>query len=489
MIAACAIFALAGCTHWAAENLNINGAQQSAVNDGAVRRVDLVNLIARSSGQTAALARNDKRLTNCPKDDPAWWSKDWSDKEALGRDCLETATEIFNGDTLNQDTRRNGIQARLLAASEAECLQFGEHLNSGSDIANLFTGIFTTGLAAAGSIVTDAPSARALAGIAGFSSGVRAEINADVFAKQAVPVIFKAINKSRDDYVDKIIRPKLVASVDSYPLWSAIGDAFRYNEKCSLVSGLEELQSDVQLSQEPGLDELNRTLIKVNLTQKIQTEKIYDSSALNTDATANAAAIASLSGFSGNGVGGFGQAGSSFPVSSYLSAVKSIDNGATSLTVAGQALVASSVLGKAPNTPPTMPVQTASKTLGDAAIVYQKNIKGALQACEKSIYADYQMLNTDALELSEQTSEPEKTKARLNLEQHRLNAQKVVAALTATAQMALRAYSEAGNILRTAIPPSGAPDEPTVVGALTTATSLLPPLPMPLVPPFTPVCS
>jgi len=255
------------------ENVNINGAQQLAVNDAAARRVDLASLIyhamplhtdPRESVYKERCTGLDKY--EYAKDEPVGANSAGAPDAGRGRMCLELATALFNSDSTGIESRRNDVQARLLAASDSECAQFKQHLNSLQGYGNLVSGSLTTIFAGAGAIVTQVNAARAFGGLGAITSGVRAEFNSDLFLKQAAPTITKAIDQQRTQLRANFATARS-SSISNYPLWSAIADAFRYNDQCSLVSGLGFMDRALEVAQSPGLDALEDYLKRLRNIQ------------------------------------------------------------------------------------------------------------------------------------------------------------------------------------------------------------------------------
>jgi hypothetical protein len=264
---------LAGCAHWMRENANINGAQQLAVNDAATRRVDLPRLIVALSPNALDATKVSEFTSDCEKkgfeyaDGEKYLTSagraDGEPDAGRGRKCLELATQIFNADAVEQARRRNEIQARLMAASDAECAQFVQHLNSLQGYGNLATGSLTTIFSGAGAIVTGVNAARAFAGLGAITSGLRAEFNSDLFLQQAAPTIGKAISQQRATTSGTIASAR-AQDIRSYPLWAAIGDAFKYNDQCSLVKGLAAMDRALEVAANPGLDNMEDYWLRLN---------------------------------------------------------------------------------------------------------------------------------------------------------------------------------------------------------------------------------
>ncbi len=275
----------AGVAPWLARNINVNGARVGYGGE-SVHSVDLAQTILAASTpeQTPSACAPPAPTTGQTGAAGVAGSAD------LG--CLEQATRVFYADRLEQRQRRDQVQARLLAASDRACQIFTQDLNTLQSTTNLGLGLLTTGFAAAGAIVTQATAARILSGLAAGATGARAEFNADYFYKEAVPVIVKAIDTDRHDYVRDVITINRAKSIEDYTLWDAIGDAIRYNEKCSLVSGLSQIQTALIQAESPGLDAINRTLLKTQQTRAIQAGLITSPAQLISDASTTPSAVA-----------------------------------------------------------------------------------------------------------------------------------------------------------------------------------------------------
>jgi hypothetical protein len=122
---------------------------------------------------------------------------------------------------------------------------------------------------AAGAVVTGADGARALAGLSGATSGVRAEYNEQYFADLAAHVVTKGINARRNEILEKIHVAQGM-SVKEYTIEIAIADAIVYHGACSLVGGLEQADSTVtKFKGDVGLDALGaNTIYKATLKKE-----------------------------------------------------------------------------------------------------------------------------------------------------------------------------------------------------------------------------
>lgn len=300
-----AVAALAGCAAISGpvnENANINGAQQLPADDAAARRVDLPRLIFETSAPPKAnLVDYTNLCTSAAKpvaadtagQQPASSS---ATDAATGRSCLEVATKAFYADTFDQAARRNRIQSRLLAASDAECAQFVQHLNSLQSYGNFFAGSLATIFSGAGAISTHVNAARAFGGLGAISSGERAEFNADLFLQQAVPTVSKAITQQRRNSMEAILRSRSL-SIEDYPLWDAIADAFKYNDQCSLVHGIAALDKSLQIAQDPGPKQIAQYWANFNRARAIADDpKTVDAGVSDTSIPDRTASTAPLIG-------------------------------------------------------------------------------------------------------------------------------------------------------------------------------------------------
>jgi hypothetical protein len=148
------------------------------------------------------------------------------------------------------EDRRNRLQSRLIAASDTNCAIFAENLYGVQATGNAILGTTATALGGAGAIVTHVDTARLLSGLAGITTGTRAELNQDYFRNLWVEALLKAIETDRDQRRSDMTA-KWGETVSSYPVETAIADAIRYNSACSLVSGLKQVNEAVVIASDP----------------------------------------------------------------------------------------------------------------------------------------------------------------------------------------------------------------------------------------------
>lgn len=181
------------------------------------------------------------------------------------------------GNATDLPIRRNLIQDRIIAASNQRCNLYKRLIKRVDSQVNLALGSLATILGGAGAIVTGVDSARALAGISGILSGVRAEFNQTYFASVATHVITEGIDNVRKEiraeirtkrFQFKATEPNEITgltSLDKYSVAEAVADAVEYHGACSLIAGLQqasESMAEIKKIKEGGigLKDLNTIL-------------------------------------------------------------------------------------------------------------------------------------------------------------------------------------------------------------------------------------
>lgn len=150
---------------------------------------------------------------------------------------------------------RSQIQDRLIAASNQRCNLYMTYLKRMSSYTNGIFGTLTTVLGGAGAIVTGESSARLLSGLAGISSGTRAELNQAIFESVATSVIIPGIQNSRKDRLNKILTRREDA-LDKYTIEGAIADVILYHGECSMDAGISYAQKSIQSFDDIGIKRL-----------------------------------------------------------------------------------------------------------------------------------------------------------------------------------------------------------------------------------------
>jgi hypothetical protein len=140
-------------------------------------------------------------------------------------------------------------------------------LNQFDSETGFFLGSLTTALAGAGAIVTPATAARVLAGTAGITSGINAEMTAKFFFQKTIQVLTNAFHVRRKK-IYREIADRQNKGINEYPVEAAVKDALEYHGACSLIAGLEEAALSVERAQNPGLEELENVVDKVDKIRK-----------------------------------------------------------------------------------------------------------------------------------------------------------------------------------------------------------------------------
>lgn len=176
-------------------------------------------------------------------------------EELLQRLRLETAFYAFYSDPAIQSEtavdRRNRVQQRLILASDINCGIFTDRLYKIQGSGNFALGALATMMGGAGAIVTDVDSARILSGLSSITSGVRAEANEDFFRKQWIEALAKAIDNERNRMREQIDAHK-GDTIAEYPVEEAVAEVLRYNDACSVVSALKEVNRAVTIADDPA---------------------------------------------------------------------------------------------------------------------------------------------------------------------------------------------------------------------------------------------
>jgi len=184
------------------------------------------------------------------------YSGEWSSLTSATKvKALNTA--FLNANEHTSVARRSQIQDRLIAASNQRCNIYATHLKKISTNINGFFGTITTAVAGAGAIVTGAEAARILAGIAGITSGTRAELNQAIFETVTTSVIIPAFQERRKRILQEIL-VKRNQDIAIYTVEGAIADAINYHGACSIDAGVSEAQKSLHKFSDVGLAELQK---------------------------------------------------------------------------------------------------------------------------------------------------------------------------------------------------------------------------------------
>lgn len=181
---------------------------------------------------------------------------------------VERAFRAFYTYASDSEERRSRVQDRVLAASEQRCNTYKHYLKRVETGQSTATGILATVLGGAGAIVTGTSAARGLAGLAGISSGVGAELKQGYFANVASHVVVPGIDLARAE-IRRDMMAKRGMPIATYTVEAALVDASRYHAACSINAGLERAGQAVREINNPGIRQFSLTLGQVSLAQKM----------------------------------------------------------------------------------------------------------------------------------------------------------------------------------------------------------------------------
>jgi hypothetical protein len=196
------------------------------------------------------------------KEDNLWKSSSIPSSAQLEVNCMIKAQNAFNyamskiNDEKVKARERNGVQDRLITASEQSCTLYKRYLNARQSSTNFLLGATTTAFAAVATAVTSAGAAKNYTTGALLSSSLSAEWNADMFNSNLVFVISKAIDKERESVLRTIYRDRSADKYEDYPVEAAIGQALTYHDVCSLYRGMQVLDNSITVARDPGLKHL-----------------------------------------------------------------------------------------------------------------------------------------------------------------------------------------------------------------------------------------
>ncbi|NJL58811.1 MAG: hypothetical protein HC887_03340 [Desulfobacteraceae bacterium] len=91
-----------------------------------------------------------------------------------------------------------------------------------------------------------------MSGLAGISSGTRAELNDAMFESIATSVIVPGIQKTRNELLKKIL-DKRSLSLAEYTIEGAIADVIEYHGLCSMDAGIAHAQKSIHSYDDIGI--------------------------------------------------------------------------------------------------------------------------------------------------------------------------------------------------------------------------------------------
>ncbi len=134
--------------------------------------------------------------------------------------------------------RRNELQNVLLGRATEKCTEFKTDLATRIKSGKLRFGMGTQLLAAAGAVVRDELTAKALSAT-GAATSALGSVYDDVYEAQALNVAMSGIERARTR-VFLNIRNDMGKGLEQYPVARAVNDARRYHSVCTLTDGLIE---------------------------------------------------------------------------------------------------------------------------------------------------------------------------------------------------------------------------------------------------------
>lgn len=194
---------------------------------------------------------------------------------------LQHAFCNFYHSTNDKEQARNTIQDRIIAASNQRCADYKQFLKRFDSETNIFLGAAAVATGSAGAIFKAADTARALAGITAALSGIRAEVNEDIFQQRTIQVLTVGFEEKRKEILTEIFKhrrnmgaeKRTDDSIIDYTVESAIGDAIRYHDNCSLVAGLEFAAYAIDRVNDPGLRAMEHTFNRLGKLYKLPEQR------------------------------------------------------------------------------------------------------------------------------------------------------------------------------------------------------------------------
>ncbi|MDU9414423.1 hypothetical protein [Pseudomonas sp. zfem005] len=180
---------------------------------------------------------------------------------------------------ITSSTERNKIQGQLLANSEINCGIFIEKTHMGRAAQNLMIGTYSNIASTAAAIV----SGRAGQNLAGASSVLgyyQNNLNQEFYSGILAPTLTGEIMSRREELSEQIYeRQKL--SIDKYPYQTAIMDAVRYHNLCSIPVALVRLinkkDATKQLDYNAAIDNIDNEIQKQSQLLKSTELSLSDS--------------------------------------------------------------------------------------------------------------------------------------------------------------------------------------------------------------------
>lgn len=202
-------------------------------------------------------------------------TNDTFDESYYDKLTLSQKSELLNRAFLQANNssqnlaRRSQIQDRLIAASNQRCNLYSTYLTRLSNFNNSIFGTATTILGGAGAIVTGEQAARVLSGLAGITSGSRAELNQAIFDNVASSIIIPGIEKNRAAILKDIMDIKRPKDMKTYTVEAAVADAIHYHGACNINAGIDYAHKSLQITDDVGIKKFNETLAALGVARNL----------------------------------------------------------------------------------------------------------------------------------------------------------------------------------------------------------------------------
>ncbi len=201
---------------------------------------------------------------------PLWETLTDSEKYDLAFKAFYT---YEGGDTGKLKLARNRVQDRILSASIGRCNVFKTYLQRDQSDVNFSMGAGATIAGVLGAVLPGVQSARNLAGVAGLFSGLRAEFNQAYYANLAAHVVVRGIDVVQAETFQRIQKDAQSRPISEYTVEAAIKDAIFFDGLCSVISGMEQAAESIRTYADPGLDSLQRVMIRAKQIQLLSKDE------------------------------------------------------------------------------------------------------------------------------------------------------------------------------------------------------------------------
>jgi hypothetical protein len=168
------------------------------------------------------------------------------------------------------------VQERIMIVSNQRCNVFKTFLRREQADTNFNYGAATTISGVLGAVLPGVQASRNLAGMAGIFSGLQAEYNQNYYSNLMASVITQGIDVRRDQAQERIRRDGQSKSIEEYSLEAAIRDAVYFDGLCSTLTGLEEAQTSIQQTTNPGIERAVQTMTSIKAAYEISQGVLTD---------------------------------------------------------------------------------------------------------------------------------------------------------------------------------------------------------------------